>query len=314
MSRRLGVTLGDPAGVGPEIVAAVLRDAGADPAELRLYGDITSLARYLELPSGVELRPHASAAVEPGRPDSRAAAGTVAAVQAAAHDCMKGEIDGMVTGPISKEILSQAGFAYPGHTELLAEAADVEQPVMLLVGGSLRVALATIHCALREVPDLLNKGGLIDVLEVLDRGLHQLFGLGSPRIAVCGLNPHAGEGGRFGNEESTVIGPAVEAARAKGIDAYGPLSGDSVFSRAVGGEFDVVLGMYHDQALAPLKVHAFGRAVNVTLGLPFVRTSVDHGTAFDIAGQGQADASSMVEAIRLCRELSKNSRSAQRPE
>jgi 4-hydroxythreonine-4-phosphate dehydrogenase len=179
---------------------------------------------------------------------------------------------------------------------------------MLLVGGRLRVALVTIHCALREVPDRITREAVRETLGVLDHDLRERFALPTPRIAVCGLNPHAGEGGRFGREEIETIAPAVGDARARGIVASGPFAADSLFHRAATGEFDAVLGMYHDQALGPLKVHAFGRGVNVTLGLPFIRTSVDHGTAFDIAGRGIADPGSMIEAIRLAGELVRNAR------
>jgi 4-hydroxythreonine-4-phosphate dehydrogenase len=213
----------------------------------------------------------------------------------------------MVTAPISKETLHRSGFRHPGHTELLEEMAGEGRAVMMLVGGQLRVALATIHCALREVPDRLSVEGIREVLRVVDRDLVRRFGVPQPRIAVCGLNPHAGEGGRFGDEEERIIGPAVEAARRDQVDARGPLPADSLFGQAVRGDFDAVIGMYHDQALGPLKLHAFGRAVNVTLGLPLVRTSVDHGTAFEIAGKGVADIGSMVEAIRLAQELAERS-------
>ena len=194
------------------------------------------------------------------------------------------------------------------HTELLEETAGSGRAVMLLAGGSLRVALATIHCALRDVPERLAGIDLGGILDVLHGDLERRFALRAPRIAVCGLNPHAGEGGQFGTEELTIIAPAVEAARERGIDARGPLSADIVFSRALRGEFDVVLGMYHDQALGPLKVHAFGQAVNVTLGLPLIRTSVDHGTAFDIAGRGRADAGSLVAALELARTMARHER------
>ena len=184
--------------------------------------------------------------------------------------------------------------------------------VMLLVGGSLRVALVTIHCALREVPDRVTEARVLETLDVVHVDLRRQFGIAAPRIAVCGLNPHAGEGGRFGREEIEVIAPAIQAARARGVQATGPFAADSLFHRAASGEFDAVLGMYHDQALGPLKLHAFGRAVNVTLGLPILRTSVDHGTAFDIAGRGVADFGSMVEAIRLAGELVRNVRGERR--
>ncbi len=301
----IGLTVGDPAGIGPEIVSRALE---RDAREICVYGDLDAVERAGGLAPGVERCQHASAAVEPGKPDPAAAAGVVAAIQAAAQDCLTGRLEAMVTAPISKEVLGNAGFPWPGHTELLQEAAGEGRAVMLLVGGRLRVALATIHCALREVPERLAATDLAEILTILDRDLSRRFALPAPRIAVCGLNPHAGEGGRFGDEEARQIGPAVAAARASGVDAQGPFAADSLFHRAASGEFDCVLGMYHDQALGPLKVHAFGKAVNVTLGLPLIRTSVDHGTAFDIAGQGRADAGSLVEAILLARTLARHER------
>ena len=301
----IGLTVGDPAGIGPEIVARALE---RDACEIRVYGDLDAVERAGGLAPDVERRHHASAAAEPGKPDPALAAGVVAAIQAAARDCLCGQLEAMVTAPISKEVLGDAGFPWPGHTELLQEAAGSGRAVMLLVGGNLRVALATIHCPLREVPERLARTDLAEILTILDRDLARRFALPAPRIAVCGLNPHAGEGGRFGDEETKLITPAVDKARARGVDAQGPFAADSLFHRAVSGEFDCVLGMYHDQALGPLKVHAFGKAVNVTLGLPLIRTSVDHGTAFDIAGQGRADAGSLVEAILLARTLARHER------
>ncbi|HTO06410.1 MAG TPA: 4-hydroxythreonine-4-phosphate dehydrogenase PdxA [Myxococcota bacterium] len=304
---RIGITVGDPAGIGPEVVAAALRAFAAEPLELRVYGDLDAVTRAGgALPEGTHRR-FASAAVEPGHPRPEAAAGIVGAVQAAARDCLARELDAVVTAPLSKEIIGAGGFAYPGHTELFEEIAG-GRAVMLLVGRGLRVALATIHCALREVPGRLTRPGLVSVLEIMHADLERRFRVRAPRIAVCGLNPHAGEGGRFGDEEERIIAPALADARGRGVDARGPFSGDSLFHRAVAGEFDAVLAMYHDQGLAPLKTHAFGQAVNVTLGLPLVRTSVDHGTAFDIAGKGKADPSSLLEAVRLAVELARNER------
>lgn len=300
---RLGISIGDPAGIGPEVVSRALYAGAAKGAQICVYGDLGALDRSGGVPSEVKRRGFASAQVDPGAPDPATAAGVIAAIRQAARDCLAGDLDALVTAPIAKEIWGRAGFEYPGHTELLAEVAGKERAVMLLTGGQLRVALATIHCALREVPDRITRAGLLATLRVLDRDLRERFGLPTPRIAVCGLNPHAGEGGRFGDEEILTIAPAIESARDAGIEASGPHPADSLFHRAASGEFDVVLGMYHDQALAPLKLHAFGRAVNVTLGLPLVRTSVDHGTAFDIAGQGRADARSMGEAIGLAVEI-----------
>jgi 4-hydroxythreonine-4-phosphate dehydrogenase len=307
---RIGVTVGDPAGIGPEIVVQALAgDSGC--AAVRVYGDAEALERAGKLPAGVEVVAHASATVTPGKPDPAAAEGIVAAIRAAADDCLAGRLDAMVTAPISKEVLAKGGFSYPGHTELLEEVAG-GHAVMLLVGGSLRVGLATIHCALREVADRLTPGGIAETLQVMHSDLERRFGVARPRIAVCGLNPHAGEGGRFGDEEARIVAPAIEAAREQGVDARGPFSADSLFHRAASGEFDAVLAMYHDQGLAPLKTHAFGDAVNVTLGLPLVRTSVDHGTAFDIAGCGRASDSSMRAALELARTLARNERAARR--
>lgn len=302
------MTVGDPAGVGPLVIAQALAEDAHGDADVRVYGDIEALDRAGGVPAGVERRHVATAPVAAGNPSGAAAAGVVEAIRVAARACLGGEHDALVTGPISKEILGKAGFAYPGHTELLEEIAGGGRAVMMLVGGSLRVALATIHCALREVPGRLSTPGLREILRVLRCDLERRFGIPGARIAVCGLNPHAGEGGRFGDEEERVLRPAIEEARAEGVAASGPFSGDSIFVRAVRGEFDAVLAMYHDQGLAPLKVHAFGRAVNVTLGLELIRTSVDHGTAFDAAERGEADAGSMIEAIRLARRLVENER------
>jgi 4-hydroxythreonine-4-phosphate dehydrogenase len=301
----LALTVGDPAGIGPEVVVGALREPALGPLlpRIRVYGDLDAVERAGGLPRDVERRAHASAHALPGRPDPAAARGVVEAIQAAARDCLAGERDALVTAPISKEVIGAGGFDYPGHTELLEETAGRGRAVMLLVGGGLRVALATIHCALREVPARVTEPLLAGILDVLQADLSRRFRLPAPRIAVCGLNPHAGEGGRFGDEEIRAIRPAVLRANERAIDARGPFAADTLFHRAIAGEFDCVLAMYHDQALGPLKTHAFGRAVNVTLGLPLVRTSVDHGTAFDIAGKGRADASSMVEAIRLAAEI-----------
>jgi len=301
---RVGITLGDPAGIGPEIVRKVLAVGVPGAAELHIYGDANALgaiapgATDSERAAALEVHDCASAPVKPGSPDPRASAGVVEAIRRATADCLAGRIDALVTAPISKELLGLAGFPYPGHTELLGELCGAAQPVMLLTGGGLRVVPATIHCALREVPERIAALDWSTLLQTLASDLSRSFGLAAPRIALCALNPHAGDGGRFGDEEARVLAPALAAARARGIDVSGPLPADSIFTRALGGEFDCVVGCYHDQVLGPLKLHAFGRAVNVTLGLPIVRTSVDHGTAFDIAGTGRADPSSLGEALK----------------
>jgi 4-hydroxythreonine-4-phosphate dehydrogenase len=303
---RIGITVGDPAGIGPEVVAAALREIPRADAELVVYGDVDAVRSAGGELAGIETRAIASASARPGQPEPASARGVVEAIRSAARDCLAGRLDAMVTAPISKEVIAAGGFAYPGHTELLEETCGAGRAVMLLVGRGLRVGLATIHCALREVPDKLSSEGISEVLAIMRADLERRFAIPSPRIAVCGLNPHAGEAGRFGDEEARVIAPAIEAARARGVEATGPYAADSLFHRAVAGEFDAVLAMYHDQGLGPLKTWAFGQAVNVTLGLPIVRTSVDHGTAFDIAGQGRADPGSMIEAVRLALVLSRN--------
>lgn len=279
---RLAVTAGDPAGIGPEIRTAAidaLEPAERAAVELVLIGDLTR-------PDGPPGPSAASGAV--------AAAGLLEAIDLA----RSGEVDGVVTAPLSKEALRLAGHPWPGQTEVLIERSGVARGVMLFVGGGLRVALATRHIPLRDVPRRLRAADLLADLRILDDGIRQDFAVAAPRIGLCGVNPHAGEGGLFGDEER-VLRKAIAAARAEGIDAHGPYPADTLFVRHRKGEFDVVLAMYHDQGLIPVKVLAFGGGVNVTLGLPFVRTSPDHGTAYDIAGKGVADAGSMLEALRL---------------
>ncbi len=220
----------------------------------------------------------------------------------AARDALAGEVDALVTAPLNKESLAAAGHHWPGHTEMLAEVAGVSDVAMLFVGGALRVALVTIHRSLRSVPDAITSAEVERVARLLHRELPGL-GAASRRIAVCGLNPHAGEGGMFGREEIDVIAPAVARLRQEGLDVSGPFPADSLFARAARGEFDAVLAQYHDQGLIPVKLAAFGHAVNVTLGLPFVRTSVDHGTGFDIVDRGVADEGSLLAAMSLAADL-----------
>jgi 4-hydroxythreonine-4-phosphate dehydrogenase len=223
------------------------------------------------------------------------------AVLRAAADARSGRIEGMVTAPLNKESLRAAGHPWPGHTEMLADAAGVSDVAMMFVGGPLRVALLTIHRSLRSVPDAITRDEVLRVGRLVHRELPR-FGAAGP-IAFCGLNPHAGEGGLFGDEESRAIAPAVETLRREGIESAGPLPADSVFVRAARGEFAAVVACYHDQGLIPVKLAAFGHAVNVTLGLPFVRTSVDHGTGFDIVEKGVAEEGSLLAAMRLAVQL-----------
>ncbi|HEY7510495.1 MAG TPA: 4-hydroxythreonine-4-phosphate dehydrogenase PdxA, partial [Vicinamibacteria bacterium] len=224
------------------------------------------------------------------------------AVLAAVRGARAGEVDGLVTAPLNKEALAAAGYRWPGHTEMLAEAAGVSDVAMMFVGGDLRVALLTIHRSLRSVPDALSVAETCRVVRLVARELPR-FGAPRARVALCGLNPHAGEGGLFGHEEQDVLAPAVAALRAEGLEVSGPLPADTLFVRAARGEFDAVVAAYHDQGLIPVKLAAFGHAVNVTLGLPFVRTSVDHGTGFDIVEKGVADESSLLAAMELAARL-----------
>ncbi|MGB5133128.1 MAG: 4-hydroxythreonine-4-phosphate dehydrogenase PdxA, partial [Steroidobacteraceae bacterium] len=217
--------------------------------------------------------------------------------------CVAGRFTAMVTCPVQKSVINDAGIAFTGHTEYLAARCGVPLPVMLLVAGRLRVALATTHLPIAEVPRHIRRDLLDATLDVLDDGLRDCFRLNEPRILVCGLNPHAGEGGHLGREEIDVIGPAVEAARARGLTVRGPVAADTAFTERMLEETDAVLAMYHDQGLPVIKHAAFGNAVNVTLGLPFPRTSVDHGTALDLAATGRADPGSLFAAIELAQEL-----------
>jgi len=278
----LGITSGDPAGIGPEIVASCIADpALRNTCGIRVIGSA---------------RGHT-----PGKPDKASARASWDALEEAATLLASGEIQGVVTGPVSKEGLHSVGFPFPGQTEFFAGRAGIDNFAMCLTGGSLTVGLVTIHVPLREAPQLLRTDEIVRVGRLLSEFLARRCGR-PPRIAVAGLNPHAGEGGLFGNEEAETISPAVwELARSGNFT--GPHSPDTVFYRAAQGEYDGVLCMYHDQGLIPLKLLAFDSGVNVTLGLPYPRTSPDHGTAFDIAGTGRASRNSMLAAIKLAAEL-----------
>jgi 4-hydroxythreonine-4-phosphate dehydrogenase len=239
----------------------------------------------------------------PGKLDPANSRYVLETLDRAIRGCLAGEFDAMVTAPVQKSVINDAGIAFTGHTEYLAEQAKVPHVVMMLVGGGLRVALATTHIALSEVPKKITRKALVDTLRVIHADLKKRFHIPRPRILVAGLNPHSGEAGHFGAEDMEVIAPAIAEAKAAGIEANGPLPADTLFvpERLKGA--DCVLAMYHDQGLPVLKYASFGRGVNVTLGLPFVRTSVDHGTALDIAGSGRADPGSLIEAVKLAIEL-----------
>jgi 4-hydroxythreonine-4-phosphate dehydrogenase len=307
---RLALTVGDPAGIGPEVVPKAIADPDRPSARLRVYGPRSVLeerARRFGLPrpeDGVEvIDVPLQGEVPLGKSCAEGGRAAAAAVLQAVADVRAGRADALVTAPLSKESLAAAGYAWPGHTEMLAEAAGVSDVAMMFVGGPLRVALLTIHRSLRSVPDAVTGPEVQRVVRLVHRELPR-FGAGRRRIALCALNPHAGEGGLFGDEERRVLTPAVEALRAEAIDVSGPFPADSLFVRAARGDFDAVVAAYHDQGLIPVKLASFGRAVNATLGLPFVRTSVDHGTGFDIVERGVADAGSLLEAMRLAVALS----------
>jgi 4-hydroxythreonine-4-phosphate dehydrogenase len=267
------------------------------PARVVVIGD-RSLFDSAEVEHVPLRRPRTPGQLDPG--NSRY---VLEVLDRAIDGCLSGEFDAMVTAPVQKSVINDAGIVFTGHTEYLAERARAPHVVMMLVGGGLRVALATTHLALADVPRAITRDVLLKTLRVVDADLKKRFRIPRPRILVAGLNPHSGESGHFGTEDLQLIAPAVAQARAAGIDASGPLPADTIFVPARVSEVDCVLAMYHDQGLPVLKYASFGRGVNVTLGLPFVRTSVDHGTALDIAGTGKADPGSLIEAVNLAIEL-----------
>ena len=291
----LAVTAGDPAGIGPEICAALASSRFAD--RVVIIGDASLQGSNLPI-----IDTPFPAPVIKGRPDSANAATLLDGLRRAVSGCLSGEFSGMVTAPLSKSVIADAGIPFTGHTEFLAEITHTPLPVMLLVAGELRVALASTHMPLRAVPDYITPELLTAVIEVLHQDLQSKFGIDQPEIIVCGLNPHAGEGGHLGHEDAAVIAPVVAALAQRGMRLRGPLPADTAFTPAAGNK-DAVLAMYHDQGLPVLKYAGFGHAVNVTLGLPIVRTSVDHGTAFDIAGTGTADPGSLLAAVELALQL-----------
>ncbi len=317
----LAITMGDPAGIGPEIIAkwAIERDRHLHP--FVVLGDVGTLQRAVAIVGApLQVRPigdgledlHEAlqqgalpvlqacaplpADLPLGRVDARAGAAAYACVQRAIDLALAGRVAGIVTAPLHKEALRAAGVRHPGHTEMLAERAGTTDFAMMLANGELRVLLVSIHLSLRDAIAAITPESELRAIRLAHRAC-RAFGIARPRVAVAGLNPHAGEGGLFGHEDRDTIAPAIAAARAEGIDATGPWPGDTVFMRARQGAFDVVVAQYHDQGLIPVKYLGVDQGVNITVGLPFVRTSVDHGTAFDIAGTGRADASSLAHAV-----------------
>jgi len=294
--------MGEPAGIGPEVAIAAFRslDGHVGDRPLRLVGDpdIFRGAGYLSDDNALwptaERAVHSSAGADPAN-----AGAVIAAIDAAVGAAVAGNAAAIVTAPIHKASLLQAGFAYPGHTEYLAHLTGARRAVMLLAGGGLRVVPLTIHLPLAEVPSRVTKESIVEVAEIVLAALTRDFGIGHPRLAIAGLNPHAGEAGEIGREDLEIVLPAAASLRAKGHAVMGPLPADTMFHAEARARYDAALCMYHDQALIPLKTLAFWDGVNITLGLPIVRTSPDHGTALDIAGQGKADSRSMIAAIRM---------------
>ena len=321
MKPPIAITAGEPAGIGPEITAAALAQwiaQGADPHEFIVIGARTVLERAAHGVGagqvfGAQGVPIHDIVVESpvvaGRLDVRNAAHVLAMLDEAIDGARAGRYAAIVTAPVHKGVINDAGTPFTGHTEYLAARCGVERVVMMLTAGAsitarvLRVALATTHLPLRAVPDALSIDGLVQTLVIIEHDLRTKFRIAQPRIAVTGLNPHAGEGGHLGTEERDLIAPALERVRALGIEARGPYPADTLFQPRLLADIDCVLAMYHDQGLPVLKFASFGAGVNVTLGLPIVRTSVDHGTALDLAGSGRADCGSLVEAIALARAL-----------
>jgi 4-hydroxythreonine-4-phosphate dehydrogenase len=319
---RIAITPGEPAGIGPDLIAALATQDW--PAELVIIGDKSLLAERAGQP-GADLQlenytadrePAASIAghlkalhidlsapVTAGDLNPANSPYVLDTIRRACDGCMTGEFAAMVTGPVHKGVINEGGIAFSGHTEFLAERCGASLPVMLLVAGTLRVALVTTHLPLRRVADAINPSHLTATIRILDEGLRNSFGIATPRIAVLGLNPHAGESGYLGQEEQEIIEPVLALLREEGLHLEGPLPADTAFTEHHLSEVDAVLAMYHDQGLPVLKHRGFGRSVNVTLGLPIVRTSVDHGTALDLAGTAQADAGSLHAALSLAIKL-----------
>jgi 4-hydroxythreonine-4-phosphate dehydrogenase len=329
MTRPLALTLGEPAGIGPDITLAAWcrRDELnlpafymlADPdllarrarvlglnVPIRVLAPEDAAAAFADTLPVVALAERASA--EPGSPDATSAPAAIASIRRAVADVFAGRAHAVVTNPIAKAVLYRGGFAEPGHTEFLARLAQEHtgrsvHPVMMLWSPELAVVPVTIHLAVRDVPQRLTRDLIVETGRIVARDLRDRFGIAEPRLALAGLNPHAGEAGALGDEDEAVVAPAVEQLRREGILARGPLPADTMFHAAARRSYDAALAMYHDQALIPIKTLAFDHAVNVTLGLPFVRTSPDHGTAFDIAGTGRASPASLVAALKLAARL-----------
>jgi len=316
-TKSIALTTGEPAGIGPELVVQLLQEPVTD--HLCIFADpdlllerATLIGASLAIKGDTLLAPGGTAQIYPielngpsiaGDLDIKNAPYVIEMLTRAEDGCLTGEFAAMVTAPVQKSTLIEAGNAFVGHTEFLAERAGVPKPVMMLANDRLRVALVTIHMPLSEVPGAITQESLETVLRVVDSDLRRRFQISNPVIGVCGLNPHAGESGHLGKEEQEVISPVLERLCLEGFDLRGPLPADTAFTTQKLKDLDVVVAMFHDQGLPVIKHQGFGEVVNVTLGLPFVRTSVDHGTALDLAGTGRADVSSLISAVRLAKKL-----------
>jgi len=319
------ITMGDPAGIGPEVILkTLLRDDVYQVCRPIVLGDINVLRmvseklgplsfHIIKTPSEVTGSPELVDIIPvsnlkkslfiPGQPTINGGKAMVDYIVKAVDLNKDGQASAMVTCPISKELMHKAGYRFDGHTELLAQLTNTRDYVMMMASERLRVSLATIHCALREVPQRLNKGLILKTIRLTYRALEEDFAIKRPHMAVAGLNPHAGEAGLFGLEDKEIIRPAVDEAKNDGLLVDGPFPADTIFYHAMNGRFDAVVAMYHDQGLIPVKLLSFSDSVNITLGLPIIRTSVDHGTAYDIAGKGVADPSSLIAAIRMAAKI-----------
>ncbi len=309
----IGITMGDPNGIGPEVIVKAL--CGAEIQELCeavVFGDaeiIQAAADNAGLKTSFKVKDCSNFCkndLKPGTVDRKAGQASLDYINTAVSSALAKEIDAVVTAPISKESTHLAGSIYPGHTEMLQDLTSADEAVMMFEGGRFKVMLVTIHTALSEVPGLITKDKVLSTIRITYESLIDLFKIAEPKIVVCGLNPHAGESGAFGDEEINHIVPAVKQAREMGINIEGPLPADTLFYYANQGKWDAVVAMYHDQGLIPFKMVSFDEGVNITLGLPIIRTSPDHGTAFDIAWRGKADPTSMTQAIKVAARLAIN--------
>jgi len=327
------ITMGDPSGIGPEIILkALLRNEAYQVCRPLVLGDINVLRMVsknlgpisfntIKSPSEVARKPELVDVISvsnlkegsyiPGRPTVHSGKAMVDYIKEAVNLNKDGQVSAMVTCPINKELMHKAGYRFDGHTELLASLTNTKNYSMMLASERLRVSLVTIHCALSEVPQRLNKGLILRTIKLTCRSLEKDFAIKKPYVAVAGLNPHAGEAGLFGTEDEQIIQPAVDEAKRDGLLVDGPFPADTIFYHASNGNFDAVVAMYHDQGLIPVKLLNFSDSVNITLGLPIVRTSVDHGTAYDIAGKGVANPSSLIAAIEMAAEIASTRREVQ---